>query len=389
MFKNTGLISQEFIHKFLTCTHVMIIGLLKTLRVDDEARRDKTKRFLKVIIEVLFSSSLKDFYDTQRVNRQMFKFIQCYIVELRKVINDIEKPEVKQSLTEQLKELTKEHKDDINNTQYNGKDFPHQFKYTKSINELIPRIACFIKFNILYSLEAQKCKMTDIDTDSMVFLNTVANVMKGFICAHLNSVVFSFNAQFLKLKYTRNRCYNNKMFRVIVLNEDNIMHCIPEGLDPTVFKHMKSIIAICGEAMIEQVFQKTIRAVDRKYPIIKSIKKEKSNEEGGEVFPDLSDSSEGKTEHSASVTAKTQQLHMCKIQTLRGLPSDNDDEYVATDATLTNTDTEDDDIIFIKCGIESGTETSAKETHDAETKNIPTPNTEAEDVKQPSDDDLI
>ena len=318
----------------------------------------------------------------------MFKFIQCYIVKLRKVINDIESPEVKQSLTKQLKELTKEHKDVINNTEYNGKDFPQQFKYTKTVDELIPRIACFIKFNILYSLEAQKCKMTDVDTDSMVFLNTVANVMKGFICAHLNSVVFSFNAQFLKLKYTRNRCYDNKMFNLLVLNDENIMQYTSEGLDPTVFKHMKGIIAICCEAMIEQVFQKTIGAVDRKYPI-KFMKKGKSNEEGGEVFPDLSDSSEGKTEHSASVTAKTQQLHMCKIQTLRRLPSDNDDDDVATDATLTITNTEDDDIIFIKGGIESGTEISAKETHDAETKNIPAPNTEAEDVKQPSDDDLI
>lgn len=207
MFKNMGLSSQNFIRKFLACTYVMINSLLKTFRVDDVPRRDKTKRILKVIIEVLFSSSLKEFYDSHRVNRPMFKFIQCYIVELRKVINDIEKPEVKRSLNELLKELPDESKDVINNTEYNGKDFPQQFKYTKSINELIPRIVCFIKFNILYSLETQKCKMTDIDTDSMIFLNTVANVMKGFICAHLNSVVFSFNAQFLKLKYTQHRCY--------------------------------------------------------------------------------------------------------------------------------------------------------------------------------------
>lgn len=396
LFKNMASTSQEFIRKFLACTRVMIVGLLKTFNVDEGAQNDKIKRILKVIAEVLSSSSLKEFYDAQRLNQTMFKFIRFYITKLQYVINNIEKPEVRQSLTEQLKKLTKEHKDAINSTEYNGKDFPHQFKHTKNVDELIPRIVCFIKFNILYSLEAQKCKITDIDTDSMLFLNTVMNVMRGFICAHLNSIVFSFNAQFLKLKYTRNRCYDSKMFRLLVLNDENVMQFIPEGLDPTVFKHMKGVIAICGEAMIDHVFQKTIEEVNRKFPAIKFIKKGKNDDtgEGDEEFPDLSDSSEGKPKRSAN--AKKLLFRPIKKLTLRRMSSDNDDE-VATNATPADADADaDEEVIFIKgsdesgteTGTESGTEAAAKETSNAETNSTPKPNTEAE-APQSSDDDYI
>ena len=357
LYRNMGNTGTIYMNKFIAYTYFTFICLLDSLNVPKDNQVEIIKRILSIISEVMRDPELIDFYESQTNNQKFFKYIRRFITSFQHVINNLDSRKTKEKVNAINKKLTPQHRNVLINMEYNGKEFPYKFKRTRNYNELLCRVICFIKFNIIYSLNAQGIKR--IDPNSMTFMTTVMNVVKAYIRASLNSIVFSFHDSFLEMKYSRNDLYSDQLFHITTLSDDEVINYSIEGLDPLVFKHMKSIIVMFNEVLIDSVFHHTVVELDSNSTRKASVEDSKQIDIS---FPSISKSSKSSSKALPfEIPAKTKTKTKTKTMTLARLEDETPQFYTKA----SNKSSSDETPIFYT---KASNESSSGEKRDFDTK---------------------